>query len=403
MSERTVRELGDDHRARFQELVDYAFDAVRGPASYDAPEETPRMLGRKFGVLEAGGLKSVCIHHDFSARVREDWVPMAGLAAVATPPEHRREGLGRTLVKDALQRWRGDYPLAALWPFEHGYYRQFGWALSNTSVRYACPPAALAPARGADGTARRVGPDEWEQLQDVHEVHGAGRTLTLRRDGEWWRRRVFRSLGGERRYVYAVEREGRVDGYVAYTVENGGAQLRVSDLAFRDHGAYRRILGLLADHDSQVEQVALYREDERSLFSLVQDPEAVDCTVEAGPQVRVVDVEHALKALSYPEDVSATLQLAVTDRHAPWNDGRFELAVADGVGECNRIDGGHADVGADVDPDASLDTGALSQLYVGFRAPAELRRTGHLGASDETIETLAALFPPETVYLREYF
>lgn len=403
MPERRVRELDDDHLPRFQALVDYAFDAARGPTSYDSPGETPGMIGRKLGVFEAGELRSVCIHHDFTTRVREDWLAMAGLAAVATPPEHRREGLGRTLVEDALQRWRGRYPIAALWPFEHAYYRQFGWALANTAVRYACPPAALSPARGADGTARRVGPDEWEKLQDVHEAHGADRNLTLRRDGEWWRRRVFRSLGGGQRYVYAVEREGRVDGYVAYTVENGGDRLRVSDLAFRDRDSYRRLLGLLADHDSQVEEVVLYREDERSLFSLVEDPEAVDCTVEAGPQVRVVDVEHALETLSYPGDTTDTLRLTVTDRHAPWNDGRFELRVADGVGECRRVGGGHADAGADVGPDASLDIGALSQLYVGFRAPAELRRAGDLEASDAAVETLSALFPPETVYLREYF
>ena len=403
MSERTVRDLGDEHRPRFQELVDYAFDAARGPTSYDSPDETPRMLGRTVGVFEAGDLKSVCIHHDFTARLREDWLPMAGLAAVATPPEHRREGLGRTLVEDALQRWRGASPLAALWPFEYPYYRQFGWALANTAVRYACPPAALAPARGAGGTARRVGPREWEQLQDVHETHGADRNLTLRRDGEWWRRRVFRSLGGGKRYVYAVEREGRVDGYVAYTVENGGSQLRVSDLAFRDREAYRRLLELLADHDSQVEEVVLYREDERSLFSVVEDPAAVDCAVEPGPQVRVVDVERALEALSYPDDATATLRLSVTDRHAAWNDDCFELRVADGTGECRRVGGERTDVDENADADASLDVGALSQLYVGFRSAAELRRAGDLGADDGTVEALAALFPTETVYLREYF
>jgi predicted acetyltransferase len=397
MPERTVRELGDEHRARFRALVDYAFDAAGGPRSDDSYEETPRMLGRKVGVFEADEPRAVCVHHDFSARVREDWLPMAGLAAVATPPEHRREGLARTLVEDALGRWRGEYPLAALWPFDHAYYRQFGWALSNTAVRYACPPAALAPARDADGIAYPVDPGEWERLQPAHEAHGADRNLTLRRDEEWWRRRVFRSLGGGRRYVYAVERDGRVDGYVAYTVENGGTELRVSDLAFRDREAYRRVLGLLADHDSQVETVVLYREDERSLFSLVDDPEALDCTVSPGPQVRVVAVEHALEAVAYPDDATASLRLAVTDRHAPWNDGCFELRVDDGVGECRRVDGEHGDA------DVTLDIGTLSQLYVGFRAPVELRRTGDLEASDESVEALATLFPPQTVHLREYF
>ena len=399
MSDRTVRELGEDHRVAYQAFVDYAFDAASGPRSYDS-DELPDQLGRQFGVFEAGDLRSVCTHHDLTASVRKNWLPLAGLAAVATPPEYRREGLVRTLVRDSLERWRGTYPLAALWPFEHAYYRQFGWSLANTAVEYACPPDALAFARRAGsgaGTLRRVDPDEWESLQDIHEAHGVDRGLTLRRDEAWWRRRVFRSLGGGKRYVYALERE-EVDGYVAYTV--GGGTLRVADLAFRDHDAYLALLAFLADHDSQVETVTLHGEDD-SLLGLVDDPAAVDATVTAGAQVRVVDVERALSALSYP-DVDATLRLAVADDHAPWNVGTFELRVADGSGECRRVDGSGAGGGSGA-ADATLGVGPLSQLVVGSRSALELARTGDLEASEATVEALTELLPQESVYLREYF
>lgn len=399
MTDREFRELGPDHRVTFQEYVDYAFDAASGPTAYD-PGEVPDRLDREFGVFEGGDLRSVCTHHDFTARVREDWLPLAGLAAVATPPEHRRRGLVRTTVRESLRLWRGEYPFAALWPFEHAYYRQFGWALANKSVRYTCPPAALGFARGREGSLWRVEPDDWEQLQDVHEAHGRSRGLTLRRDGEWWRQRVFRSIGGGRRYVYALDRDG-VDGYVVYTVE--GDRLRVNDLAFRDHDAYCRLLAFLADHDSQVEEVRFYREEGSELFDLVDEPEAVECTVSPGAQIRIVDVERAIEALSYPDDAAGTVRLAVTDGQAPWNDRTFEVTVADGAADARPVDGGGSAVDGDGDPDASVDIGTLAQLAVGTHGAERARRLGGLDAPSEVVGILSEWFPPRTVNLREFF
>ena len=113
------------------------------------------------------------------------------------------------------------------------------------------------------------------------------------------------------------------------------------------------------------------------------------------------NVERALSALSYP-DVDATLRLAVADDHAPWNVGTFELRVADGSGECRRVDGSGAGGGSGA-ADAALGVGPLSQLVVGSRSALELARTGDLEAGEATVETLTELFPQESVYLREYF
>lgn len=401
MSEREFRELGPEHRVAYQEMLDYGFDTTRGPTSYDSPAETPDMLGRKFGVFEDGDLRSICSYLEYAVRVRDGWLPMVGLATVATPPEHRRRGLVRHLIGASLKRWRGEYPISTLWPMKHSYYRRFGWAMANKSVQYTCEPEDLAFARdGAAGERVRLDPGDWERLQDVHEAHGTDIGLTFRRDEDWWRGRVFRSIGGGKRFVYGVEGDGgRIDGYVVYTVGNiggGDLRLRVNDLAYRDHASYLGLLAILADHESQVEEIRIYRENESSLFDLVEDPEEVECTVVPGPQVRVVDVEDALSALAYPDGASAALALDVADGQAPWNDGTFELRVEDGEGECRAVD----------DPDlprATLDVNTLSQLYVGAHSPEEARRIADLDAPDDAMDALAALFPPRTVYLREYF
>jgi len=88
---------------------------------------------------------------------------VVGLASVATLPEYRRRGHVRRLVDGSLRTWRDDYPLAALWPFEFGNYEQFGWAIGSKVTEYTCDPDALAFARDAAGTVRRVDPDDWDR------------------------------------------------------------------------------------------------------------------------------------------------------------------------------------------------------------------------------------------------
>ena len=312
------------------------------------------------------------------------------------------------MVDASLDRWRGDAPLAALWPFDRGYYRQFGWATANEVREYTCPPDALAAARGrSSDVLRRVRADEWERLQSAHEAHAADRGLTLRRDEDWWRERVFETMDGDARYVYAVERDGAVVGHVAYSfsVGEGGGHghhtLSVDDLAVADDDALLAVLGFLADHDSQAETVRLALDTDSALLDRLPDPSAADCAVSQGPMVRVVDVVDALATVPYPDGESADLTLSVADDTAAWNDGLFRLRVADGVGRCERVD--EAAAGDDA-ADATVGVGTLSQLAVGYHGVAEARRLGDLDVADGAVaDRLEALFPPETVFLRDFF
>jgi len=427
MVDPVFRRLPAERTDEYRRAVSYAFEPENGPAVAgpdDAGTDTAESgadtgdegaeaggdageagdePGEHYGVFVGEELCSVCKHYDFTARLRGEWVPLAGLAAVATPPEHRRQGYVRHAVVESLDRWRGASPLSALWPFDHGYYRQFGWATANQVVEYTCPPGALAFARD-EGTddRRRVTADEWATLRDAHEAHAADRTLTLRRDEAWWRRKVFRVGDDDRPFVYACERDGRVRGHVVYTFERtgdgpGDRRIDVLDLAFADHRARLSLLAHLADHDSHVTEVVCYHENP-DLLSLTDQPREVDCEVHAGPMVRVVDVADALAAVPYPAGASADLTLSVTDGTAQWNDDTFRLSVADGAGECDRVDESAAAA------DATLDIGTLSQLVVGTHSVADARRLADLSVTDQSVaDSLAALFPPETVYLRTFF
>jgi predicted acetyltransferase len=399
-----VASLSADRYDEFRRIVDYAFHPDAGPQEYD---DEPERIADRYGAFVDDDLVSVCGHYDLRANLRGEWARLAGLAAVATPPEHRREGYVGALVDDALERWRGEYPLSALWPFSRSYYEQFGWATANTATTYTCPPDQLSFARGAaQGRARPVEPDEWRVLQSVHETAAERTTLALKRRSEtWWRERILSEGGDDRPWAYVWERDDEVCGYLVYDFEDAGEgfeqrRLAVDDMAAVDHEARLGLLGFLADHDSQATEIRFAAAGRTDLLDLVPDPDAVDCEVETGPMVRVVDAADALETCPYPAEANADLTLAVTDATAEWNDGVFDLAVADGEADCAPRD---ADAET-VDPDATLDVGTLAQLVVGYHDVASARRVGDLSVADESVaDAFAALFPTERVYLRTFF
>jgi predicted acetyltransferase len=397
MTETAFRPCPPTLRDRFQEFLDYAFYPEDGPQEYDEGDNHSDGTGKRFAIVEDGDLRSVCIHHDFTASLRGEWVPVAGLAGVATMPEYRRQGYVREMLQSSLREWRGEYPLAGLWAFKAGYYEQFGWTIASKLLEYTCDPDGLGECRDSPGTVRRVRPDEWSQLRDVHEQYALEHDLTVRRTKDWWRNRVFGTIDDKERYVYALERDGKVCGYIAYRVNAGDTTtLRATYTAFADIEALRGLLGFLADHDSQVDEITLFQNTSPSLFDVLETPSGIECEIHPGTMVRIVDVAHALETVAYPEDASGTLTLAVSDDTADWNDDIFELTVSDGRGECQRVES--------TDPDIRVDIETLTQLFVGYHSVANAQRLAKLDTKTESTATrLAAWLPPRPASAMDNF
>ncbi|MDF9746622.1 GNAT family N-acetyltransferase [Natrinema salsiterrestre] len=401
-----------DERDVFHEYSSYAFRAAEGVPAYDPDEhETPRStLGSRRGLYETDATddaqpRCVCRHYWLESRVRGDVHRTAGLASVATPPEYRRRGYVRRLLARSLAEYRDhDVRFSVLWPFRYRFYRRYGWDTANRIVTHECEPAVLSFASDAidrdAGSFRRLEPDEYEALEPAYDVHADRYGLALERDEDWWR---YRALGGYDRdpFVYAYERDGRVRGYLVYTIDadSDGPTMAVSELAFVDRDALLALLSFCYDHESQVERVRLRLPVDVPIRDIARDPDEIDTAVSDGPMVRLVDVAETLSALSYPNrDVALTI--AVEDPLVDWNEGPFALEVSDGNGACERL----TDAAGSSDADVTLDIAALSQLAVGARSATALERTGRIEAKGQNaVATLAELFPETDVYLGEFF
>jgi predicted acetyltransferase len=330
------------------------------------------------------------------------------------------------LLDELLAEFRHEgTDFSVLWPFEYEFYRRFGWAKANDYTQVTLPAEALAAvAPDPAGEFVRLDADDWAALEAVRD-EWATEALAVRRSEAFWRGRLFTSWRSDP-YVYGWERDGDLRGYLLYRVEDGddgeGKTMAVEELAGVDREATDHLYRFCRNHDSQVESVRLRRGGDTTLLDRLTDPRAATVERKPGPMVRVVDVERALSALSYPADVSGTLTLSVADPRCDWNDGRFELSVADGRGSVRRLsppsDGAaagaetdtdaaaeaDADAAAEAEADVRLGVGPLSQLAVGAVSAETLVTYGNATVADESVaETLAALFPPEPVYLREGF
>ena len=398
------RPVNETESEAFHELLLYAFDLPEGPRDLD--EEAQERLRDRWPHDERRGLFSdngdlltACRHIEFEARVRGEWLPMAGLSAVGTPPEHRRKGLVRELARESLGEWRDrEMPISALWPFERSFYRDLGWGTACRYTSATAPPDALAPARKfASGTFQRVDADDYAELDRVYENWLDGYNLAIRRSAGWWRDRVFQRVK-DRLYGYCWERDGELRGYLLYDVDEreDGRRLKVYEISYADDEAYLNLLRFCANHDSQVSEVELFGPEHDRLLDLVDDDSELTVEVSLGPMVRIVDVRAALEAIPYGgvED-GLSITVAVEDSLADWNDGTFEIVVEDGSATVRKGDG---------DPDVRTDVATLSQLFVGYLSARDAQLYGDLAVETEAaLETLGDLFPPRDVFLADGF
>lgn len=398
----------DPRREEFEQVAHYAFTPEEEPGSGGRLDDPSLQLGDRRALFEDDELTAVCRLLELEARCRGSWITLGGLRSVATPPEYRREGRAARLMQAALAEYsdRG-VPLVALWPFDHDFYADLGWAATAKRAKYRLPPDSLEPlASNETGRLFRPTPDEWERLRAVNLADGEGTSLSLRRSEYWWRHRVF-ERSGTRRHVYAWERDGDLESYVVYTVENEANEnvLRVRDLAAVDDRAFRHACWLLYNHDSQVDWIDLTGDPcgtPGTLLDRVASPETVTCELEHGAMVRIADVTTALETVSYPSDLDFTGVVDVADDLAEWNDARFELRIAGGDARCRRLAADER--GGDGPPDVSVGVGTLSQLVVGYCDVARGTRIGTLRFEEEAArDALAAAFPGHPVELSEFF
>jgi len=322
-------------------------------------------------------------------------VPMVGIHAVCIATEHRGRAAGSTLMRTAVEEMAGrGVALSTLYPATRPIYRAVGFEMAGTQTTYTVPVAAIrVRERGLE--VDRVGIEAVDDLAEVHAQVARHRNGNLQRTPWVWRR-ILQPTKGEVS-CFRVRVGGRTQGYLVYMgkwrADGSRQDFAVRDLIALDPAAARRLWSLLADQQSLGGDVVMVDGPGAPALRGLSDPTyQVDRMLTW--MLRVVDVEAALTARGYAPELSASLDLEVTDDLLAGNRGRFRLTVEGGSARVER-GGGRGDL--------RIDVRGLAALYSGHATGFDLLTQGLAEADPAVLARAGAVFAGPAPWLIEMF
>jgi predicted acetyltransferase len=380
----------------------YAFEPSPPPAPQERADRRRRMVrylagSRVLVGFDAGAPVATATSLPMTQTVRGTVLPMAAIAAVATHPAQRRQGVARDLVGRLLAEGAGQgQAVSCLYPFRESFYGRLGY-VGLPQLRIASfDPRMLAPLLGADlGGSVRLLPmaEAFQPYRDLlarvqPDVHG----MALRAEPA-----SFRLRDQDAWVALASGEDGEPVAAMTYRIDGWRGELHGDGVFAGTVPGRYLLLQWLARHVDQVRTATLSLPPGTLVENWWYDLEAAvtSRTDFVTPMARVLSVPGLAGIGCGTGEVAVRL----TDPFCPWNEGVHTLAgqpVPGGGSALAVARGGAAQV--------TLTVQGLSALVYGGYDAAELAIRGWGDPEPAVQRRLRALFPPPPLpYLYEEF
>ncbi|WP_017586242.1 GNAT family N-acetyltransferase [Nocardiopsis ganjiahuensis] len=376
--------LAEDHYGR--QLLALETDRPGGAA--ESGDERLVEGGRVIGAVNA---------FSFRMSVPGGTRAAAGVTGVGVWPTRRRRGVLTALMRRQLAdiRDRGE-KLAVLWASEGAIYGRFGYA-----------PATSAYEIGVEAAHARLRPDAPRDpglttelvrvfraraaLERVHAAVADREVGRVQRSRAFWdttlRDTPDSRQGRSPLKAVVVSGPDGPQGYALY--RTGNREVYVQEVLATAPAARTALYEHLFSRDLVTRLVFTPTSQDDPLRHLIADPKRLSVTFDDSLWLRLVDVPGALAERSYAAPVDVVLE--VSDRHAPWNEGRWRLRADRSGATCEPTEDA---------PDLSLDVSHLGAVHLGGRTLTGYLRSGliteHTPGAVGGLDT--ALFRPDAPF-----
>lgn len=360
-----------------------------------AREEGRKLTTEDWGAFsEDGKIMARIMNHRFDSWVDGKLVPNGGIGGVSTLPEYRNTGAIRAIFDKLIpEAYRNGEIISTLYPFNHAFYRKFGYETACWRNDYEFAPAVLKGYR-FDGTAEMWQPeDPVSDYTALYNRFAENFNLAVRRDGK---RMLEEHLKGDcykdRKFSYLLRENGTPVAYLIFQdIRNDPAAiLSVLDLAWDGREGMNALLGFLARFSADYGTIRLFLPACLELFSFIRCPRAYDIrqTVRQDYMIRAVNVQKLLEVIKKPDDCRFVIRIEGDEQIAE-NNGTWEVQ-------------GNSAVPTDRAPDLTVSVQAFGQMAAGCVSLAEaLYRPDVTVAGNE--ETLAKVFIRKPILVEDHF
>lgn len=358
-------------------------------------EESEQETVEDWGAFsDEGKMMARIINNRFEAQLDGHLIPNGGIGAVSTLPEYRNTGAIREIFNLLLpEAYRNGEVISTLYPFNHAFYRKFGYETVRWQNDYEFAPGVLREYRFS-GSAELWKPgDPVREYTELYNRFSGRFNLAIRRDDT---RMLKEHIQGEyykdRKFCYLLRQEGRPVAYLIFQdVRNDPAAiLSVQDLAWDGREGFYAILGFLARFTADYGTIRMFLPSSLELLSVIQGPQVYDIhqTARQGYMIRPVNVKKLMEVMKKPEGCRFVIRVK-GDRQIEENNGCWEVSGA-------RV------IPTDKAPDLTVSIQALGQMAVGSVSldEAEYRQ-------DVTItgnaDTLRKVFIRKPILVEDHF
>ncbi|MFZ4575194.1 MAG: GNAT family N-acetyltransferase, partial [Phycisphaerales bacterium] len=325
-------------------------------------------------------------------------IAMLGIAGVAVPATSRGAGLAGRMMRACLREAAADgFAVSTLYPSTVALYRSVGYEVAG--ARYECK-ADMRIIQMRREKARKVvmlGDEHQQQVREVYAAFASGLPGMLDRGDYCWSR-VRKRRDGQANGYGVVGESGLLEAYVFIQqtrLETGKQDLLVTDLAFRDAHAGRKLLGLLADFATMSEKLTLYGPVSNPLGALLPLSSFQVCVAHDW-MLRIVHLKRAIETRGYSKAVRVAFDLEIHDDVIAGNRGRWTVRIEDGCAKCEPSDGTDR-------PTLHAGIGGFTPVYSGYLTALAARNIGLVKCDDHVAALLDGVFGAGSPAMADFF
>ena len=326
-------------------------------------------------------------------------VKTGGIGGVATHPEYRETGAIREIFKALLlEAYKNGEVLSALFPFNHKFYRKFGYEVLPFRNEYKMHPNVLKDYHSL-ATEEKCEVRRWQAGEDVRDFldvysrFASAFNLSALRTEEMMKEHLkFEKEYIDRKFSYIFSRDGVPVAYLIFKDEFNpqAAVLKVEECAWTSRAGFNSILNFLARFSADYGSIVLPLPKGIDLLKIIHAPNAYEIEKHACQHfmVRVMNVLKLFEVIQKPADCDFTIK--VIDDLIEENNLTLRI-LSEGIKLTNVSK-----------PDIELDIRALSQLAVGCSNldEAALRPDVKINGNEEILKKV---FTEKNILITESF
>jgi len=341
------------------------------------------------GAFEDNQLQAATDGRFFEIFIRNQLFKCAGIAFVMTDPVHRRKGLVNELMSRVMRKMKDEgHVYSALWPFEHKFYVNFGYASIEKAISYKIKPSNIRKDLQKDDS---ISIRRYEHTKDFEKLNEIARnavnkyTRIVGKEDAWKLRSQAQSFK-----MYLFERGKEPVGYFCFKLKKTGDyqhDMNILDLAYVDILTKKTILSFLRNFDSDVKHIMINLPYEEEILNYLINYDTEHKFAAWPGMLRILDLKMCFEGLNYPAKISTILYLKLEDKIIEENTGTWKIDISNG--KCIAVK--TTDVNLTKDRTLEISVNKLTQLLAGYDTLQKLLETEENHIPEEWLDP--HLFP----------